>query len=205
MGTFIVFEGGDGAGKSTQARALFRRLINHGYSAIHTREPGGTSLGRVLRRQLKGYNHLTPVAELFLFAASRAQMVQEVITPALSRNRIVICDRYTASTVAYQGYGRGLSLELIERVNKAATGGLEAELTILLTIAPEVGLARKKGSSPDLFEAQALDFHSRVQQGYLALAAANRERWLVVDASLPVRALSAQVWGKVQPLLERRG
>ena len=205
MGTFIVFEGGDGAGKSIQARALFRRLTRHRYNAILTQEPGGTSLGWALRRHLKSNHHLNPIAELFLFSASRAQIVQEVIKPALSSGQIVICDRYTASTVAYQGYGRGLPLELIERVNRAATGELTADLTILLTIAPKVGLARKKGSLTDSFEAQALDFHTRVQKGYLTLASAHSERWLVFDSSLPVRTLSALIWEQIQPLLRRRG
>ena len=205
MGIFIVFEGGEGVGKTTQARALFRRLVNRHYDVIRTYEPGGTSLGKVLRRQLMGGNDLSPMGELFLFEASRAQLVKEVIAPALSRDQIVICDRYTASTVAYQGYGRGLSLELIEQVNQAATGGLEADLTILLTVAPEAGLARKKDDIKDTFEAQAIDFHDRVQQGYRALAAAQPEGWVVLDGSLPVREVSAQIWQKVQPFLLRKG
>ena len=201
MGIFIVFEGGEGVGKTTQARALFRRLVNRHYDVILTYEPGGTCLGKVLRPQIMGRSDITPMAELFLLAASRAQLVKEVIAPALSREQIVICDRYTASTVAYQGYGRGLQLELIEQVNRAATGGLEADLTILLTIAPEAGLARKKDDIKDTFEAQATDFHDRVQQGYKTLAAAYHESWVVLDGSLPVREVSTQVWQKVQPFL----
>lgn len=198
---FIVFEGGDGAGKSTQARALLRRLRRRGYPAVLTREPGGTPLGESLRRLLKTRRGITPESELFLFSAARVQLVKEVIRPALQNGSTVICDRFSASTVAYQGYGRGLDLELVRRTNSSATGGLAPDLTILLDLRPSVGTARRSGHQADNFDAAPGEFQERVQEGYLSLALENPAGWLVLDATLTRRELAREIWAKVQPLL----
>ena len=201
MAPFIVFEGLDGSGKSTQARSLSRRLRRRGIPVLLTREPGGTPLGEVLRRWAKGRQSLSPVAELSLFIAARTQLAHEVVKPALEAGVTVVADRYAASTVAYQGYGRELDLDLVNKLNHAATGGLIPDLTVLLDIAAEAALTRKSGKLSDAFETAPSDFHARVRQGYLAQAAQDPDRWLVLDASQPQRALSSQGWTKVQPLL----
>jgi dTMP kinase len=198
---FIVFEGGDGAGKSTQARALVQRLRRRNYPVLLTHEPGGTSLGESLRRTLKGRQSPSPLSELFLFAAARAQLVEEVVRPALQSGVNIICDRFTASTVAYQGYGRGLDPELIHQLNLAATSGLSPDLTILLDLPVEVGLTRIGSADKDAFHTAPQEFHERVRRGYLAQAAQDPARWLVLDAARPRRELSREIWAKVQPLL----
>jgi dTMP kinase len=201
MTLFIVFEGLDGSGKSTQARALFGRLRRKGRPALLTHEPGGTPLGEVLRRWLKSRRHLSPVAELSLFIAARAQLVNDVVGPALETGVTVVADRFAASTVAYQGYGRELGLGLVQELNQAATGGLTPDLTVLLDLPAEVALGRKDSPMADTFEAAPSEFHLRVRQGYLAQAAQDQNHWLILDATQPQRALSRQIWSKVQPLL----
>ncbi len=202
---FIVFEGLDGSGKSTQVRSLFRRLRQDGHNVLLTREPGGTPLGETLRRWLKRGRHLALLSELSLFIAARAQLVEDVIRPALESGVSVIGDRYTASTVAYQGHGRGLDLELLDRLNRAATGGLTPDLTVLLDLPVQAGLARKRNPDADTFDAAPSAFHRKVRDGYLALAAQDPGGWLVLDGTRPRRELSRQIWAKVQPLLWGRG
>ena len=201
MALFIVFEGGDGSGKTTQARALYRQLQRRGCPALLTHEPGGTPLGESIRRRLKSRRDLSPLSELFLFAAARAQLVQGVINPALQDGITVVCDRYTASTVAYQGYGRGLDLRLIEQVNQAATGGLSPNLIVLLDIPSDLAGDRKSKTTRDVFDTAPLQFHNRVREAYLSQAAKDPGRWLVLDATRPLRQLTGEVWDKVQPLL----
>ena len=201
MGAFIVFEGGEGVGKSTQARSLARRLSKNGYDVVQTREPGGTSLGESARRWLKTQPNLVPVTELALFISARAQLVKEVILPALDSRHVVVCDRFTGSTIAYQGYGRGLDLELIRSLNDAATGALRPDLVVLLDIPVEAGLARKPGGHRDSFESQAMEFHERVREGFLAIASKCPDRWLVLDASMKRQALGEVVWEAIQPHL----
>ncbi len=185
MSLFITFEGGEGSGKSVQAKALFRRLSQLAIPALLTHEPGGTPFGKRLGRWLKWAQDadISPLTELMLFNASRAQLVAEVIQPNLKSGRVVISDRYADSTTAYQGYGRGLDLAMVKATNNAATQGLKPDLTILLDIPVEEGLARKQAKKPDRFEREALAFHRRVREGYLKLAAAEPRRWLVIDAS----------------------
>ena len=202
MGLFITFEGGEGCGKSTQARLLFKRLERQNIPAVLTHEPGGTALGNGLRRMLKrkaGY-HISPPAELLLFAASRAQLVAEVIRPALQQGKVVICDRFAHSTTVYQGYGRRLGLATAETINKLATANLNPDLVILLDIAPEQGLARKR-SLKDRFETEDLSFHRRVREGYLDMARADPDRWLVIDASLSKEKIAELIWDRVSQLL----
>lgn len=202
MGLFITFEGGEGCGKSTQARLLRNRLEQQNIPVVLTHEPGGTSLGTEIRKLLKRKrsSSIAPQAELFLFAASRVQLVAELIRPALEETEVVICDRFTDSTLVYQGYGRGLDLTTVETVNNMATGNLKPDLTILLDMSPEQGLARKQ-SLKDRFELEDLSFHHQVREGYLKMAAADPDRWLLIDASLPEGKIAEIIWDRVNTLL----
>ena len=202
MGLFITFEGGEGCGKSTQSRLLLKKFEQQDIPVILTHEPGGTALGNELRKVLKRKqgSSISPQAELLLFAASRAQLAAEVIRPGLEEGKVVICDRFSHSTLVYQGYGRGLDFTAINMVNNMATGYLNADLIILLDISPEQGLARKR-SLRDRFESEDLSFHRRVREGYLKAAAAEPDRWLVVDASLPKGKIADIIWNRVSRLL----
>ena len=207
MALFITFEGGEGSGKTLQARALYRRLSRLSIPVLLTHEPGGTPLGNRLARCLKwsGDTGISALSELLLFNASRAQLVTEVIWPALKEGKVVICDRYIESTIAYQGYGRGLELEMVRAINDTATQGLKPDLTVLLDIAIGEGLARKVDKGRDRFEQEAVAFHQRVREGYLRLAADEPERWLVVEASQSKAKVEAAIWQRVSQLLEGRG
>jgi dTMP kinase len=198
LGLFITFEGGEGCGKSTHSRLLFNKLAQRDIPAVLTHEPGGTALGNELRKVLKRKqgSSISPQAELFLFAASRAQLVAEVILPALEEGKVVVCDRFTHSTLVYQGYGRGLDLAFVQTVNNMATGNLGPDLIVFLDISPEQGLARKRNRK-DRFESEDLSFHRRVREGYLKAAAAEPDCWLVIDASLPKRKVAGIIWDRV--------
>ena len=205
MALFIVFEGGEGCGKSTQTRALYRRLSRDGFRAVLTREPGGTRLGERVRHHLKRTDEtrISPLAELFLIATARAQLVSEIIRPELEKGKTVICDRFTPSTIAYQGYGRGLDVDALRDVNDIATDGLFPDLIVLLDIPVEEGLGRKRSRERDRFESESLTFHARVRRGYLEMAKAEPERWLVVDGRLPRKVIEETIWEKVSVLLQR--
>lgn len=205
MALFIVFEGGEGCGKSTQTGVLYRRLSRDGFGAVLTREPGGTRLGERVRRHLKQNDgtRISPLAELLLIDAARAQLVSEVIRPALEAGRIVVCDRFTPSTLAYQGYGRGLDMDTLRAVNDAATGGLAPDLVVLLDVPVDAGLSRKKSRERDRFESENLAFHSRVRRGYLEMARADPKRWLVVDGRLPRKAIEKKIWERLSVLIGR--
>ena len=202
MSLFITFEGGEGCGKSTQSRLLLEKLHQQNIPAVLNHEPGGTALGDEIRRLLKREQGIaiSPQAELLLFVASRAQLVAELIRPALAEGKVVICDRFVHSTLVYQGYGRGLDLTTLEMVNNMATESLKPDLAILLNISPEQGLKRK-GSLRDRFELEDLSFHRRVREGYLKMAAAEPDRWLVIDASLPKAEIAEIIWDRVSKLL----
>ena len=206
MSLFITFEGGEGSGKSVQARALYRKLSRLAIPAILTHEPGVTPLGRKVARWLKWGDDMaiSPLAELMLFNVSRAQLVSEVIMPGLKSGRVVICDRYADSTTAYQSYGRGLGLSTVKAVNEAAIQGLRPDLTVLLDVPVEVGLGRKKGEKRDRFEQEDIAFHRRVRQGYLALARAEPDRWLVVDAEKSQEEIADIIWDRVKKLLSKK-
>ncbi len=206
MSLFITFEGGEGSGKSVQARALYRKLSRLAIPAILTHEPGVTSLGRKIAHWLKWGKDMSisPMAELMLFNASRAQLVNEVIKPNLQSGKVVICDRYADSTTAYQSYGRGLDLALVKAVNEAAIQEVWPDLTILLDLPVEKGLARKKGNKPDRFEQEDINFHRKVREGYLELAKAEPDRWLVVDAAQSKEKIAEIIWQKVSQLLSRK-
>jgi len=199
---FITFEGGEGCGKSTHSGLLLKKLEQQNIPVILTHEPGGTALGDELRKALKKKrgSFVSPQAELFLVAASRAQLVAEVIRPALEEGKIVICDRFTHSTMVYQGYGRGLDFTAIQMVNNMATRNLNPDLVIFLDIPPEQGLARKQNLK-DRFELEDLSFHQRVRAGYVKLAAADPDHWLVIDASLPKDEVAGIIWDRVSQLL----
>jgi dTMP kinase len=198
---FIVIEGGDGAGKSTQAKLLAQRLKRRDYPALLTHEPGGTPLGESLRRLLKTQREISPLSELLMFVAARNQLVDKIIRPALASGTTVVSDRFAASSVAYQGYGRGLDLLLIDKLNRSATKDLLPDLTVLLDLPVEAALNRKGNNGGDNFDSAPQQFHERVRQGYLAQAAQDPDRWLVLDATQPPRRTSQEVWAKVQPLL----
>ncbi|MCD6390890.1 MAG: dTMP kinase [Dehalococcoidia bacterium] len=202
MGLFITFEGGEGCGKSTQSRLLLKKLEQQNISVVLTHEPGGTSLGGEIRKLLKEKqcSSISPQAELFLFVASRVQLLIELIRPALEETKVVICDRFADSTLVYQGYGRGLDLTTVEKVNNMATENIKPDLTILLDMSPEQGLARKR-SLKDRFELEDLSFHHRVREGYLKMAATEPDRWLVIDASLPKGKIAEIIWDRVSKLL----
>ena len=206
MSLFITFEGGEGSGKSSQTRALYRQLTRLDIPAILIHEPGSTVLGEKLTRLLKWAQstNIAPTTELMLFDASRAQLVQEVIRPALKAHKIVICDRYADSTVAYQGYGRKIDIDTILKINDLATGGLKSDLTVLLDIPVEAGFALKTGQEPDRFEKESKAFHQRVRKGYFQLAADEPQRWLVVNASLSKEKIQQIIWEKVSSLLTER-
>lgn len=182
----ITFEGIDGCGKSSQAKLIADRLKDQGIETILVREPGGTELSEHIRGLLLDAKHDMPLshsAELLLFAASRAQLVKEVIEPALKRNAVVICDRFTDSTIAYQGYGRGLPLAYIRSVNDLATDGLVPDITFLIDVPLELAIRRRKGMGDDRMEAESKLFFSHVMQGYMALAQKHQDRIHVIDGT----------------------
>lgn len=204
MSLFILFEGVEGSGKSTQAKALKRRLVKLGFSVVLVREPGSTAVGSASRRLLKHRLdiRIDPVTELLLFNAARSQLIAEVIRPALDKDQIVICDRYAESTLAYQGYGRGLDLNTIRTINEIATGGLRPDLIILPDIDVEEGLSRKgTAATNDRFEREDIPFHRRVRQGYLEMVREEPDRWFVIDSTLTKRKISDLIWQKVQSYL----
>lgn len=203
MGLFVTFEGGEGSGKSTQVQALSRRLTDQGIATTVTREPGGTILGNQIREWL-GQTQNDVATQLLLFAASRAVLVRHIIRPALEEGQVVICDRFSDSTLVYQGYAGGLDLNLVRAVNDLATEGLKPELTILLDTPPGVGLGRRQATLWEHFEQQELVFHEKVRQGYLELAKAEPGRWLVIDGTLPQKQIEHIIWRKVQELLENQ-
>jgi dTMP kinase len=197
---FITFEGTEGSGKSVQARLLTARLRATGRVVVETHEPGGTPLGLRLRDIVLGGAELdiSARAEALLMNASRAQLVEKVIRPALERDDVVVCDRFADSTLAYQGAGRGLGLDPLEAVIDFATAGLGPDLTLLLDVPVEVGLARKHAQEQgNRFEAETLAFHARVQAAYRAMATAEPRRWRCFNGAAPVERVAAEIWEAV--------
>lgn len=199
-GLFVSFEGGDGAGKSTQARALRDWLVAGGRTVLLTFEPGDTELGQVLRTAVMHGDHVDARTEALLYAADRAHHVTTVVRPALERGEVVVTDRYLDSSVAYQGVGRDLGADTVERLSLWATQGLLPALTVLLDIDPVAGRARLTGE-PDRLERAGDEFHRRTRQAFLARAAADPGRWLVLDAARPADELAAAIRARVEPLL----
>ena len=213
---FIALEGGEGAGKTTQAHRLLERLRREDIPAILVHEPGTTALGNHLRAFLKSKQTLSPEAELLLFGAGRAQLVNEVISPSLREGITVVTDRFSGSSMAYQGYGRGIGEAPVENVNAFATQGIQPDLNLLLDLPPRDGLGRTRPGQLSLdedpgagsarqdtdetrrFEEQPLAFHRRVQQGYLAQVARDPGAWAVIDAAQTPREVEAAIWQAVQ-------
>lgn len=202
MGLFITFEGIEGCGKTTQFELLKGYLEGRGEPVLALREPGGTGLGEKVRPILlnSGDEPISPMAELFLYEACRAQLVEKVIRPALKAGKTVMTDRFFDSTVAYQGFGRGLEVKDIKELNRLATGGLTPDVTFLIDCPPEVGLGRawerikaKAGEKEDRFEREAMEFHKKVRQGYLELARQEPGRIRVLDGTGEIRSIHKEI------------
>ena len=200
-GLFVCFEGGEGAGKSTQSRLLAEWARAEGHAVTSTRQPGGTPVGSELRRIVldPATGDLSPRTEALVYAADKAEHVDAVVRPALARGEVVITDRYVDSALAYQGGGRALSITDVEPVMRWATGGLRPHLTVLLDLEPQAGLGRF--AERDRIEAEGLDFHQRVRSAFLDLAAADADHYLVLDARASVEELHAAITDRVRPLL----
>jgi dTMP kinase len=202
-GIFVTLEGGEGSGKTTQCRRIVAHLKSKGRDVLETREPGGTGAGELVREiLLHRVSELTPRAELALYLASRAQLVEEVVRPALDAGRDVVCDRFTDSSVAYQGGGRSLGRELVERLNDWATAGLSPEVTFYFDVDPREGLARRGRAGAgelDRMERERIEFHQKVRAAYLDTAKRNPGRFLVI----PVERGEEEVWARVRSELDR--
>ena len=203
-GLLITFEGGEGCGKSTQITALKARLEAMGKTVVQTREPGGTPLGESVRNLLQyddAGQGMSPEAELLLFAASRAQHVRELIAPAIAEGQIVLCDRFLDSTTVYQGVARAIDSKKVDTINQFAIGDTKPDLTILIDLPPEIGLARvhaRNDGKLDRMEKEAIEFFQAVRQGYLDLAKSEPKRFLVLDGSQSVEELETQIWQRVE-------
>jgi dTMP kinase len=214
---FITFEGIEGSGKTTHLRLAAARLAKDGYPVFQTREPGGTSVGEQVRSVLlsPGNRNMSPLAELLLYEACRAQLIAEHVRPELEKGSLVLCDRYFDATTAYQGFGRGLDLDLVERLNQAAGQGVEPDLTILLDCPVEQGLERIRRryghhqkdhahGAPDRMEAEDRAFHERIRHGYLQLAGRHGQRIRKVDATAEVEEVHAKVMECLNRVLKER-
>jgi dTMP kinase len=213
MSCFITFEGPDGSGKTTQIQALYNDLIGEGYPVLLVREPGGTKIGDQIRAVLHDVKNvdMLPSAEVLLYSASRAQLVGQVICPAIEAGKVVLSDRYAESTIAYQGHGYNLDQELLRAIMAFATGGLRPDLIVYLDIDVEEGLRRKetgfrRGRGEwNRMDQKQLGFHQRARGGYLQMAAAEPERWFVVDAAQPITSIQASIRKRVKRLLAEKG
>ena len=203
MSLFITLEGPEGGGKTSQSMQLVEHLQEHGYDVLHSREPGGTSIGEQIRRVLFSLDNtlMHPRAEFLLFSAARAQHVNEVILPQLEKGQIVVCDRFYDASLAYQGYGHDLDLETLKSITNFATGGLIPDLTLLLDLPVEEGLKRREQDGNwNRLDAYDLEFHHRVREGYLAMAASEPDRWVIIDAQRPFD----EIRGEIQRVVDAR-
>lgn len=203
---FITFEGPEGSGKSTQIRLLTSWLLAQNYDVVTTREPGGTEIGDQIRGVIMdvGNTGMKPSTEILLYSASRAQIVNELIAPALADGKLVLCDRYADSTLAYQGYGRGLDLQDLVSITEFATGGLKPDLTFLLDIDVEVGLNRRIINDEEMnrLDLEAIAFHKRVRAGYHELADSEPNRWIVIDADRPPESVQSELQKVLQEMIK---
>ena len=206
-GYFITFEGGEGAGKSIQVEILTSHLREDGYPVVVTREPGGTRIGEQIRTITHNQENvdLDPVAEAYLMGASRAQHVRELIEPALQAGKVVVCDRYVDSSIAYQGYGRKLGADTIAHLNELAVNGAIPDMTLVLDVSPQVGLERRgKTAKKDRLDFQQEDFYDRVYRGYEELAKKDPDRYVIIDASKPIEEVAMAIWKHVKTALLKR-
>ena len=203
----ITFEGIEGCGKSTQVGLLYEYLLSKGYGVIRTREPGGTMFGEVLRKALlQGDMNVSPLPELLVFIAMRAQHIEEVIMPALQDRKIVLCDRFTDATYAYQGYGRGIDLGIIENLNRLVTKGVRPHCTILLDVSVEVGLKRKALHAPmDRIEKEALSFHEKIKKAYEKLSKDDPGRFFIIDGNSSPESIGDVIRERVTTLMKDYG
>ncbi len=206
MSLFITFEGPDGCGKTTQARLLAEYLESRGVPVLLTREPGGTPISEQIRQVLLSTRNLAMRAETeaLLFSAARAQIVTELIRPALAAGKIVLCDRYADSTLAYQGYGLGLDLDLLRAITRFATGGLAPDLTFYVDVPAEIGLARRQRGKTNRLDQKDVEYHARVRAGYLELARAEPQRWVVVDGTRSVQVVQREIRARMLDEIEKR-
>lgn len=203
-GLFITLEGGDGSGKGTQMELLKTYFEEAGYEVVLTREPGGTIISEAIREVIlnKDYMEMTDMTEALLYAASRAQHVQQWILPNLQAGRMVICDRYVDSSIVYQGYARGLGIDVVAAINNHATGGLKPDLTILLDLPAEEGIKRKRSQQDlDRLELQKIQFHQKVAQGYRILAEKEKERFLTIDGMLSIDDIQGHIRARIAGLI----
>ena len=203
-GFFITFEGGEGAGKSIQVEILTSHLNEEGYHLVVTREPGGTRIGE----QIRSITHdpenvdLNPLAEAYLMSAARAQHVTEIIKPAIDSGKIVVCDRFVDSSIAYQGCGRKLGSDVIKKLNELAVDGAIPDLTLFLSVSPEIGMRRRgKTKKKDRLDLQQQDFYKRVHDGYISIAKENSKRYVLIDASKSIETVATKIWEVVKQRL----
>lgn len=206
MSLFITFEGPDGSGKTTQARLLGEYLQARGYAVVVTREPGGTVIGEQIREVLLSLRNrmIRNETEVLLFSAARAQIVAEVIRPALAAGQIVVCDRYADSTLAYQGYGLELDLDALRVITRFATGGLTPDLTFLVDVPVQVGLARRWRGETNRLDQKDIAYHTRVRNGYLELARAEPQRFVIVDGTQSVERIQQEIRARIERVLQRK-
>ncbi len=206
MSLFITFEGPDGSGKTTQARMLAEYLGSRGMTVLHTREPGGTAIGEQIREVILTTRNqsIGDATEALLYSAARAQIVTELIRPALAAGKIVVCDRYADSTMAYQGYGLGLDLQALRVITQFATGGLVPDLTFYVDVPVELGLARRHRGETNRLDLKDRVYHSRVREGFLKMAQDEPKRWIVIDGTRSVDEVQEEIRAKLEHKLEGR-
>jgi dTMP kinase len=206
-GLFITFEGGEGAGKSIQVEILVSHLHESGIPVVVTREPGGTRIGEQIRAITHNRDNvdLDPVAEAYLMAAARAQHVRQIIDPSLSNGKVVICDRFLDSSLAYQGFGRQLGLEKVENLNSLAVNHCRPDLTLLLEVSPEIGMKRRgKGDKAiDRLDLQQKDFYERIESGYRELTRREPNRFVIIDATKSIEVVGTKIWKVVKTALDK--